>query len=286
MIISKEAELKWNAKIKRHYVELGYAFTKMNESFIAKIEHLTKGSNAKIIVKCDYCGEKYDTKWEVYNRLRIKDYVNKDCCGNPKCTGKKAKETIQAKYGVNNIRELDFVNEKIKNTNIEKYGCENPFGNKEIQRKLKETNIEKYGEEIPSKSPIIKKKIAYGCKKFYIDNPEKRKIGEKSARWIGDADYKRGQRSTNEYNIWRKQVFAKNNYTCQRCGIKRTKSSQPKLNAHHIKNFSKYEDIRNSVDNGITLCECCHKKFHNIYGKTNNNELQLKEFINLDEKIC
>ena len=286
MIISKEAELKWNAKIKRHYVELGYVFTKMNETFISKIEHLTKGSNAEIIVRCDYCGEEYSTKFEVYNRLKAKDYIKKDCCGNPLCTGKKAKETIQEKYKVNNLRELDFVNEKIKDTNIKKYGCDNPFGNKIIQNKLRETNLKKYGVEIPSQNPIIAKKIMMGCKNFYINNPEKRNIKEKSPRWIGDSDYKRGQRTTFEYNQWRAKVYDRDNYTCQCCGMKRTKSFQPQLNAHHIKNFSKYEELRFSVENGITLCEVCHKKFHNIYGKINNDELQLQEFMNLDEKIC
>ena len=286
MIISKEAELKWNAKIKRHYVELGYVFTKMNESFISKIEHLTKGSNVEIVVKCDYCNNNYSTKWEVYNRLKNKDFVGKDCCGNPLCTGKKAQETIQTKYGVKNIRELDFVNEKIRNTNMNKYGCENPFGNKEIQDKIKETNIEKYGVQVPSKNPIIKGKISKGLVNFYINNPEKINIGEKSPRWIGDSEYKREQRTTNEYNTWRKEVYTKDNYTCQCCGMKRTKSFQPKLNAHHIKNFSKYEELRFSVENGITLCEKCHTAFHTKYGRKENDEFQLNEFIKLDEKIC
>lgn len=29
-------EVKWNAKIKKHYVDLGYEFTKMGDTFFGK----------------------------------------------------------------------------------------------------------------------------------------------------------------------------------------------------------------------------------------------------------
>ena len=64
-------------------------------------------------------------------------------------------------------------------------------------------------------------------------------------------------RRTPEYRIWRKQVYERDNYTCQHCGKK-----GGRLNAHHIKPFSKWENLRTEVDNGITLCEKCHKKLH------------------------
>lgn len=60
----------------------------------------------------------------------------------------------------------------------------------------------------------------------------------------------------------------------------RTKSSQPPLNAHHIINFAQNESLQLDVDNGITLCKNCHHLFHRIYGKKNNNFVQIQEFIN------
>lgn len=42
MLISKETECKWNAKNKKHYLELGYKFTKINDTFIVKVKDLTK----------------------------------------------------------------------------------------------------------------------------------------------------------------------------------------------------------------------------------------------------
>jgi len=33
------------------------------------------------------------------------------------------------------------------------------------------------------------------------------------------------------------------------------------------------------LDNGICLCNHCHKQFHKIYGKKRNNQNQLNEFL-------
>ncbi|MDP4159792.1 MAG: HNH endonuclease [Bacillota bacterium] len=67
----------------------------------------------------------------------------------------------------------------------------------------------------------------------------------------------RKQRSSPEYNAWRKDVYERDNYTCQDCG-KRGGT----LNAHHLKSFKKYKKLRYKVDNGLTLCELCHRERH------------------------
>lgn len=285
MLKSKYSCVKWNARNKKYYENLGYNFTKMGDEFEVDVHHLSKGFMAVVEIQCDYCNKIYKTKFDTYSRLKNKDVVYSDCCGNIECTTKKSKEVMIKKYGVSNCRNIDGVNEKIQNTNIKKYGHENPFRNKEIQNKIKYTNMLKYGVEHNSHSEIVNKKRSESMKSFYINNPNKKLIGEKNPRWIKDSEYKRNIRSTNEYNIWRNKIFDKYDYTCQCCGMKRIKNSQQEINAHHIKNLSDNIDLAFDENNGIVLCEICHNKFHSIYGKHNNNEKQLQDFL-LVEKIC
>ena len=59
------------------------------------------------------------------------------------------------------------------------------------------------------------------------------------------------------YCDWREDVYERDDYTCQKCGQK-----GGELNAHHIKSYSDYPDLRLDKDNGITLCVKCHKNKH------------------------
>lgn len=64
-------------------------------------------------------------------------------------------------------------------------------------------------------------------------------------------------RSSSDYARWRTAVYERDEYTCQKCG-----QVGGKLNAHHIKHFAKFPDLRLEVSNGQTLCEVCHKNLH------------------------
>lgn len=114
----------------------------------------------------------------------------------------------------------------------------------------------------------IKKGIKCGCQ---------HKSGEEHPLWnpnLSQEDREK-KRKYQEYYEWVKNVFERDNYTCQRCG-----QFGGKLNAHHIYNYAEYKELRTDVSNGITLCKECHKEFHKTYGYSRNNEYQIKEFIN------
>lgn len=77
-----------------------------------------------------------------------------------------------------------------------------------------------------------------------------------------------------EIHLWRDAVFLRDNYTCQKTGIR-----GGILRAHHVLNFAEYPDLRTSIENGITLSKKAHEDFHKIYGIKNNTREQLNEFL-------
>ena len=75
-------------------------------------------------------------------------------------------------------------------------------------------------------------------------------------------------RKSSEYKKWRNLVFERDNYTCQECG-----KVGHKLNAHHYYSFTEYPEYRFDIENGVTLCEDCHKKVHFTHGKITHGEI-------------
>lgn len=78
--------------------------------------------------------------------------------------------------------------------------------------------------------------------------------------------------------VFRLKVFERDSYTCRCCGIKSKKNQGVILNAHHLNGYHWNEEGRFDVDNGIALCENCHRTFHKIYGRKNNTEDQYNDF--------
>jgi 5-methylcytosine-specific restriction endonuclease McrA len=76
--------------------------------------------------------------------------------------------------------------------------------------------------------------------------------------------------------LWRKSVFTRDNFTCQKCYLKGIY-----LIAHHINNFVDFIELRLAIDNGITFCKKCHLEFHKKYGFKNNTKGQLEEFLSI-----
>lgn len=77
-----------------------------------------------------------------------------------------------------------------------------------------------------------------------------------------------------EIRKWRDKVYLRDDYTCQVCYRK-----GHKLNAHHLDSWDCYEDKRFDIDNGITLCEDCHRKFHKLYGYGHNYKKQFTLYL-------
>jgi nitrate/TMAO reductase-like tetraheme cytochrome c subunit len=80
--------------------------------------------------------------------------------------------------------------------------------------------------------------------------------GNKCNFWKGGINKESDKvRKNIEYRLWREAVYARDNFTCQKCHMR-----GGRLNAHHIKSFSMHPELRVALDNGVTLCIDCHKK--------------------------
>lgn len=60
-----------------------------------------------------------------------------------------------------------------------------------------------------------------------------------------------------KHRYWASAVLARDNSTCQHCGVKGVE-----MHAHHIKPISEAPELKFELSNGLTLCYECHWKVH------------------------
>lgn len=148
-------------------------------------------------------------------------------------------------------------------------------------RKLTEEHKRKIGEAGRGRkhTPEAKEKIrlAHIGRKFmhgkHFTREHRAKLalshrGEKSPLWRGGIyPLNRKIRDYFEYRQWRSDIFTRDNFTCQGCGIRGSY-----LHAHHIKSFRSIMDEYHietveqaiacselwNMNNGIALCKSCH----------------------------
>lgn len=116
----------------------------------------------------------------------------------------------------------------------------------EHRRKISNSNLgKKMSEEARSKLSKSKNGV-----------PQFHQRGDKNVNWKGGVSPEHARiRKSAEMCEWKRNVFKRDNYTCQDCGQK-----SGNIRAHHVKQFCFYPELRFDLDNGKTLCETCHNK--------------------------
>jgi 5-methylcytosine-specific restriction endonuclease McrA len=100
-----------------------------------------------------------------------------------------------------------------------------------------------------------------GISKARLGQPRIDMRGPLHFNWKGGVSEKhrwRNEKGKLEYKMWRRAVFERDHFTCQACGDKPGK----RIHAHHLAPWGEYAEVRYSVDNGLTLCEPCHRDAH------------------------
>lgn len=81
------------------------------------------------------------------------------------------------------------------------------------------------------------------------------RCGDKHHNWKGGITPENERvRASLRYKNWRKAVFIRDNFLCQDCLL------PGEIQAHHIKSFAEFPELRFRISNGKTLCVPCHKK--------------------------
>ena len=95
-----------------------------------------------------------------------------------------------------------------------------------------------------------------------LDKWHKNYTKEKHYNWKGGISVDVHSITEPKYKKWRMSVFERDNWTCQGCGLRGCY-----LQAHHIKSWAKFKDLRYDINNGVTLCLTCHSQTDNYKGK-------------------
>ena len=210
----------------------------------------------KLKFRCK-CGNEFETEPRTFKNL------NKRQCG---VCGRKETLKNQTKS------QEQFTNEVYELTS-EEYSVIGEYKNSKVKIKIKH-NCELCNNY---EFDILPDSFLRGtrCPKCSIINH----TGEKHPRYnplLTDKDREKRDMQNGEIRKWTSEIFKRDNYTCKCC----KKKGNTFLNAHHLNSWNKYKELRFEINNGITLCEDCHKKFHHIYGYGDNTELQFLDFLN------
>lgn len=95
-----------------------------------------------------------------------------------------------------------------------------------------------------------------------LDKFRKNYSKEKHYNWKGGISANVHSTKEPRYKAWRESVFTRDNWTCQACSKKGVY-----LEAHHLKSWAKFPELRYELSNGQTLCVPCHEKTDDYRGK-------------------
>lgn len=242
---------KCSNSIKNYTINDIKSILKENNSNIEILDNEYFGNNKKMRFKCNLDGYIWESTWSNFSR--------KYQC--PECVGKRKDYTIkdikEKLFKINNNIEIlseEYINSDTKlkcRCKIDGYEWESTWRNLSQGKNC----IECYFRNNTGKNHYL-----------YNENltDKDREIGR---RFLDDGEI--------SIDVWRNSIFKRDNYMCVICG-----KNSKNLNAHHKNGYHWDIDNRYNIDNGVTLCKECHRKFHKKYGTKNNTEEQFLEFYN------
>lgn len=222
-------------------------------------------SNKRVICYCEKCGIERNISYRQYHVLC------RNCANEDPIKIKKRRDGSDEYWSHQENR--DDHAEKVR-----QYYIANPDAREDISRKM----IEYYSYQENRNTNSERKKEYFShqenrddqaerTKQYAEDHPETPEmLIERSKRisaglqgipyeeWKDFIYNQNDERLSLEARQWRSDVLERDNNTCQICY-----QHGGDLNAHHIRRWIDYPELRYDIDNGITLCVDCHFETYN-----------------------
>lgn len=93
------------------------------------------------------------------------------------------------------------------------------------------------------------------CCRAHADEGGFRFTGENHPNYNPDADRRKNR--GHEFYTWADAVKARDGMRCMKCG-----ATDVEVQAHHIKSWNLFPELRYDVSNGVTVCAPCHWRIH------------------------
>lgn len=139
----------------------------MSETVTINVTDLPPGSAKKVLCLCDYCEKEVLVKYHRYLNS-IKEIKKFSCT---KCRPAKFKDVCLLRYGVENVSQTKYVQEKRQITWMKNYGVINPSYSKDIELKKQATTLKNFGVRKPLQNKDIHIKQKQTCvDRFGTDN--------------------------------------------------------------------------------------------------------------------
>lgn len=103
----------------------------------------------------------------------------------------------------------------------------------------------------------IREKKLLNPTKYWLGKKRPDMSGERNPNWVnGSSKSPRPESRTSQYKRWRSSVLNRDGWQCLMPGCEH---KDERLEVNHIKTYAKNPELSVDINNGITLCNPCHR---------------------------
>lgn len=206
-----------------------------------------------MIVVCDYCDKEFNQQYAWYKR-------SKHHCCSRKCADK-----LKIR---NSTKTCKYCSKKFHKKYHQKstlYCSAKCCSKMQMKDKIKlYCNICGRQYFVNEYRKNISRFCSRKCLRVYTGYLASQRIGEKNSCYKGFDNQKRTDKS--KLRTWA-NIISRRDEICILCG------SSEKLQAHHIKSYKEYPELKFDISNGILLCNKCHALQHE------NDKVSVRQLI-------